>query len=593
MNFRRFSIVVLVIVLVLVLQNVILIQTVMSVLPSSGGTTLFAASSTADSYSMTNISTSSSSSSSSLLLGARIAHVDVAALLHQPHKTAQPTLAPTTPSPVVSVATATQSPVPTPSTTSSPPSTPPPQQHNRRTVRHYKDGEVPTGLVNLRDAAVVILCYNRPDYLSDTLKGMYRAAFASELAVYVSQDGHDEAVADMMRMWKKKRTITHMQHPQIPLAQLPYHASPSTQRLARHYKWALDKLFHEHNHTHVIILEDDMVISHDLFSFFEQTAPVMDADPTVWCVSSWNDFGFNTFDLPVDRLFRTSFFPGLGWMLRRELWLELGPKFPVDHWDHWMRVPTVNKNRDCVVPYLSRNHNIGVYGANVDETEYEMFLRNILHYEGHSLVPLGDLSYLKKDAYMSNLKQKIERANKVVTLQQYEDLRNPAGFSPDSVVLVPYVKENFVNLADVFGIYPTPKASFAHTITLHRFKATFILVNQRSSPLIPSKHRISASRGLKAIAAESAGMSCDEVCASRANMICGPQDFEFINHCRTLKEHFPCTAGCSREWGRDIPNYAVDPEDKKNFGKCLITEDVSSCDASHPSTKRLCPCIPG
>ena len=41
--------------------------------------------------------------------------------------------------------------------------------------------------------------------------------------------------------------------------------------------------------------------------------------------------------------YRTSYFPGLGWMMRRELWLEIGPHFPFQAWDHWMRLDTTSK----------------------------------------------------------------------------------------------------------------------------------------------------------------------------------------------------------------------------------------------------------
>lgn len=111
----------------------------------------------------------------------------------------------------------------------------------------------------------------------------------------------------------------------------------------------------------------------------------MQADPTIWCVSSWNDNGFKDLvsESDASKLFRTDFFPGLGWMLRRrrscsdpsptdrhidpslckrdfrELWLELSPSFPIEHWDHWMRLHSTNKGRDCIVPYVSRNYNIG------------------------------------------------------------------------------------------------------------------------------------------------------------------------------------------------------------------------------------------
>lgn len=66
--------------------------------------------------------------------------------------------------------------------------------------------------------------------------------------------------------------------------------------------------------------------------YFAQTAWLLDADPTVWCVSSWNDNGFESLVTPADasRVFRTDFFPGLGWMLRRQLWLELSAAFPLE-----------------------------------------------------------------------------------------------------------------------------------------------------------------------------------------------------------------------------------------------------------------------
>lgn len=41
--------------------------------------------------------------------------------------------------------------------------------------------------------------------------------------------------------------------------------------------------------------------------------------------------------------FRTSYFPGLGWMMCRELWMELGADFPLQAWDHWMRLSTTSK----------------------------------------------------------------------------------------------------------------------------------------------------------------------------------------------------------------------------------------------------------
>ena len=40
-----------------------------------------------------------------------------------------------------------------------------------------------------------------------------------------------------------------------------------------------------------VCVQDDMQLSPDFFSYFEATAPLLDADPSLFCVSSWNDHG--------------------------------------------------------------------------------------------------------------------------------------------------------------------------------------------------------------------------------------------------------------------------------------------------------------
>ena len=41
---------------------------------------------------------------------------------------------------------------------------------------------------------------------------------------------------------------------------------------------------------------------------------------------------------------RTEFFPGLGWLLPRRLYLgELEAKWPTAHWDHWLRSEPINR----------------------------------------------------------------------------------------------------------------------------------------------------------------------------------------------------------------------------------------------------------
>ena len=62
-------------------------------------------------------------------------------------------------------------------------------------------------------------------------------------------------------------------------------------KISRHYRWALGQVFDTFNHSTVLILEDDLDIAPDIFDYFTSTYPLLRRDPTLWCVSAWNDNG--------------------------------------------------------------------------------------------------------------------------------------------------------------------------------------------------------------------------------------------------------------------------------------------------------------
>jgi alpha-1,3-mannosyl-glycoprotein beta-1,2-N-acetylglucosaminyltransferase len=69
-------------------------------------------------------------------------------------------------------------------------------------------------------------------------------------------------------------------------------------------------------------VEDDLEFSEDFFEYFEATLPILRSDPTLWCVSAWNDNGKRGLidETKPELLHRTDFFGGLGWMMTSELW---------------------------------------------------------------------------------------------------------------------------------------------------------------------------------------------------------------------------------------------------------------------------------
>ena len=457
---------------------------------------------------------------------------------------------------------------------------------------------MPKQLVHLRDAALVVLCYNRPAYLTETLDHILDAKLSKPLAKYISQDGDEfqtQAVAmsfDQFTYWSHPRTLPDTLTLNTTDESLRTKPTPDTMFLAAHYKWALDKLFFEKNHSHVIVVEDDMRVSSDFIQFFEMAAPLLDEDATIWCVSSWNDNAFPHLDLPPHTLFRTSNFPGLGWMLRRELWKELSPKFPDDNWDHWMRASTTSRNRHCVAPFLSRNFNIGVGGATSNKQFYVQYIKNAQYNRGAG-EPLGDLSYLLETNYARRLADLIGRPKAVLRISDLSLQGLERAVQSGLSYVVPWVHEEYEQLASMLNIHPTPRTHCNFTVWLKFHGANILLVDRRRSLLTEEQYRIVPHPSLRAVPATSAGVSCHDVCSElttpQAAWGCGQDQFDFINDCATLEKAFGCPHGCTQGWGEDIPNTEV-----WSIGRpprCLVTEMVSTCESAFQHTRRLCPCV--
>lgn len=88
-----------------------------------------------------------------------------------------------------------------------------------------------------------------------------------------------------------------------------------------------------------------MEVAPDFFDYFNAFLPVLRRDESLLCVSAWNDNGKKGMAENPHGFFRSDFFPGLGWMITRNLWNELKPKWPATFWDDWLRLPEQRKGR--------------------------------------------------------------------------------------------------------------------------------------------------------------------------------------------------------------------------------------------------------
>ncbi|XP_013884188.1 alpha-1,3-mannosyl-glycoprotein 2-beta-N-acetylglucosaminyltransferase a [Austrofundulus limnaeus] len=278
--------------------------------------------------------------------------------------------------------------------------------------------------------------------------------------ILVSQDcGHAET-AQVIRSYGDK--VTHLSQPDLSDVPVrPEHKKfQGYYKISRHYRWALNQVFRNLSYSSVVVVEDDLEVAPDFFEYFRALQPLLQSDPSLWCVSAWNDNGRDGFVDPgrADLLYRTDFFPGLGWMLLRELWEELEPKWPASFWDDWMRQPEQRRGRACVRPEVSRTLTFGRQGVSLGQF-YDKYLRYIkLNTEFVPFTKL-DLGYLKEQDYRENFQKEVYAAP-VVT---YEAVKQGQLTGSGPFRLQYSTKDSFKVLARNLGIMDDLKSGVPRT----------------------------------------------------------------------------------------------------------------------------------
>lgn len=267
--------------------------------------------------------------------------------------------------------------------------------------------------------------------------------------IIVSQDcGHGET-ANVIASYGSQ--LTHIKQPDLSeIAVPPQHKKfQGYYKISRHYRWALNQVFNTFSYTSVVIVEDDIEVAPDFFEYFRALHPILKSDPTLWCVSAWNDNGRDGYVDPgkASLLYRTDFFPGLGWMLTKDLWMELEPKWPASFWDDWMRHPDQRKDRSCIRPEISRTITFGRKGVSLGQF-FDKYLRFIKLNTDFVPFTTLDLSYLDKETYDKTFDKEVYSAEVVTT----EDLQGGKLSGPGPFRLQYSSADSFKTLARNLGI---------------------------------------------------------------------------------------------------------------------------------------------
>ncbi|XP_072172735.1 protein O-linked-mannose beta-1,2-N-acetylglucosaminyltransferase 1-like [Diadema setosum] len=249
---------------------------------------------------------------------------------------------------------------------------------------------------------VIIIASNRPNYLYRMLGTLLSAQGVNPEMIVVFIDGYFEEPLEVVKLFGLKG----IQHTPLGV---------KNGRISQHYKASLTATFNMFPRAqYAIVLEEDLDVSEDFFSFFSQTLPILEEDSSVFCVSAWNDQGYEHTSNDPSLLYRVESMPGLGWILKRSIYKdELEPKWPTPEklwdWDMWMRLPENMQGRECIIPDVSRTYHFGAKGVNMNSYFQDLYFKK-RPLNTAVRVKLRDIDKMTQEKYEVEMHRQIRQA---------------------------------------------------------------------------------------------------------------------------------------------------------------------------------------
>lgn len=260
-----------------------------------------------------------------------------------------------------------------------------------------------------KDTVLLVMASHRDTYLKRCLsKVVQYHPRGGNVPIVVSEDGNNMQMRDVvngardsLKTVDSTASLLHMNH----------RASPADRgangyfALSAHFKWALTQVFERYADiglssapARVIILEEDLEIAADFYAYFAAVAPLVDTDKTLLAASAWNDNGQERNVRDPSQIYRSDFFPGLGWLMPSRVWVELAPKWPKAYWDDWLREPKNRLGRHILRPEVCRTLHYGIKGVSNAQYQSNWMTDTRLNARPVDFTKL-DLSYLRADKW--------------------------------------------------------------------------------------------------------------------------------------------------------------------------------------------------
>lgn len=256
----------------------------------------------------------------------------------------------------------------------------------------------------LAQVPIVVIASNRPYYLFRMLRSLLQADGVDPHMITVFIDGFYEEPLAVCKLFNLRA-----------VQQRPLASSRGSSRISHHYKTSLTSTFELFPRAEfVIIFEEDLDVSRDVMLYFNQTLEVLQREPSLYCVSAWNDQGYeHSSGHDPSLVYRIETMPGLGWMLSRRLYKEeLEPRWPSAEqphdWDMWIRTAPIRRGRECLIPDISRTFHFGSSGTNINSYfQRQYFSKHNFYLSGSS--SSAPVRFNTSQLYEQNYERLMER----------------------------------------------------------------------------------------------------------------------------------------------------------------------------------------
>ncbi|KAF2073299.1 hypothetical protein CYY_005398 [Polysphondylium violaceum] len=272
---------------------------------------------------------------------------------------------------------------------------------------------------------IAIITSNKPEYLERLLYNLLLVSNANVQRIHVFHDGYSE-ISDIL----KKYGV----NPELHVSQYRHVANLKTQEeklyyMNSHYKEIFNYVFNNQSMDKVIFLEDDLILSPDALKYFDILSNLMDVDPSIFCISAWNDNAFKfqddlmkTFQDSRFTFYRQDHFGGLGFLLSHQIYTEriepIWDKISTEPWDTIIQ-SAMSPGDQCIYPEMPRSQHAPNIKRNYtsvldhqNEVDHWGFYKMYSDYENiaSNVLDLSNLLYHKYDA---RLRSKIQNATEI------------------------------------------------------------------------------------------------------------------------------------------------------------------------------------